>query len=747
MKNSIVLISLFFLLSCNNDGESTSTTSVAKSNIPDARTLNMIDKVRLAEKNIDPLKIAFYMNQERAILYGNRINSSQGMDKMNIMIQYSSELLKSGQTQKAIKQMNTLFTGIKDLDFVGKQNVVLKMKQILAISYMRLGEQENCLANHNSASCVIPIAEEAYHTKPQGSTEAIKLYKEILELNPDDLQSKYLLNIACMTLGKYPDEVPPQFLIPESYFYKSSSLNKFTDIAGGLGIDQIGLAGGVCTEDFNNDGHLDIICSSWGFGHQLQYFENSGDGSFIDRTSESRLTGVSGGLNIKHGDFNNDGFEDVLVLRGAWFNTQGKIPNSLLQNNGDGTFTDITVEAGFYSEKPTQTAAIADFDLDGHLDIYIGNESERGGAFPNEFYHNNGDGTFEEIASQIGLNYQGFCKGVAAGDINNDRLPDLYISVLGTGNMLLKNSSTKDRIAFQNISVNSGTLAPSISFPCWFFDFNNDELEDIFVSSYADVPESGAYSFAASINQASHRLRPRLYINLGNNTFLEKGKETGFTESALTMGSNYGDLDNDGYLDIFLGTGEPNFNTIVPNKVYRNLGGNKVEDVTYASGFGHIQKGHGVGFGDFDHDGDQDIYAVMGGSFNGDVFRNVFYENPNEGKNNWTCLDLIGTKSNKSAIGAKLVLKVNDDGEERKIVRTVSSGSSFGGNSLQLEIGLGQATQIKQLTIFWPNAEKTTSAFADLPVNRKIIITEGENKLAYGKHKAFKFKPLTHKHH
>jgi hypothetical protein len=194
------------------------------------------------------------------------------------------------------------------------------------------------------------------------------------------------------------------------------------------------------------------------------------------------------------------------------------------------------------------------------------------------------------------------------------------------------------------------------------------------------------------IAQKGHPMRPYLYRNNGNGTFTEIGMQMGLDEPIATMGCNFGDLDNDGFLDFYLATGEPNLFSIVPNRMYRNNAGTQFQDITHQSGFGYIQKGHAVGFGDLDMDGDQDIYAVMGGAFEGDVFQNILYENPVGQENNWITIQLVGTQSNRSAIGARIVAIVNESGKRRRIFHTVGTGASFGGNSLLAEIGVGKAT-------------------------------------------------------
>ncbi len=196
-------------------------------------------------------------------------------------------------------------------------------------------------------------------------------------------------------------------------------------------------------EDFDADGDLDIMASSCGFRDQLRYFRNNGDGTFTERTAEAGLTGEVGGLNITHGDYNNDGYPDVLVLRGGWLFEQGEHPNSLLRNNRDGTFNDVTEEAGLLTFHPTQAAAWGDFDNDGWVDIFVGNESDGKKTRPCQLFHNNGDGTFTECADGLGIAAVGYVKGVVWGDYNNDGWLDLYVSRMGGTNILYRNEGPK----------------------------------------------------------------------------------------------------------------------------------------------------------------------------------------------------------------------------------------------------------------------------------------------------------------
>ena len=224
--------------------------------------------------------------------------------------------------------------------------------------------------------------------------------------------------------------------------------------------------------------------------------------------------------------------------------------------------------------------------------------------------------------------------------------------------------------------------------------------------------------------QVKSHLFARLYRGTGEGGFEDVAKQHNLLRPNAPMGSNFGDLDNDGYLDFYLGTGYPDFKNIMPGVMYRNRAGTGFADVSYAGGFAHIQKGHGVVFADFDNDGDADIFEQMGGSFPGDQYSNVLYENPGFG-NHWLTVKLVGVRSNRSAIGARIRVEVIENGVSRSIYKHVNSGGSFGANPLRQTIGLGTASKIEVLEIFWPTTN-LTQTFDDVPMDSVIQLVEGE---------------------
>ncbi len=730
---NLILALLFFGCQELKRGESVLKPTTFDSDNPDSwrpadpATKDMIQRIKSALLEVDPQQLSLYFNKNRAQYFYAKMQNETGPDRMDTEMKHAEELINAGDTEKAVQAYKSMIEKVDKSGGVKKKGRLILLKRKLAVCYLRRGEEDNCLLNHTAESCIIPIAPGGQHKIRGGSEKAIVLLEEVLQSIPYDKPTQYLLNIAYMTLGGYPADVPPEYLISPDYFESSANFPKFVDIAMNVGVADMGLLGGTCIDDFNNDGYLDIIASSWGFNDQIKYFENNKKGGFDDKTKHTGLKGVCGGINLRHADYNNDGHTDFIILRGAWLFGQGNIPNSLIRNNGDGTFTDVTVEAGLFSAYPTQTAEWSDFNLDGWLDLFIANESNDRDPAPCELFVSNRDGTFTNRTVEAGINLFGFFKGVACGDLDNDGYAELYVSALGADNVLLVNTSQGDQVSFRAFSTEVGLSEPQMSFPTWIFDFNNDGFEDIFVSAYGGI--SAIQLMMEGLDLKSHVFRPLLYKNNGDGTFTEVSEQMGLNEPAMTMGCNYGDLDNDGYLDFYLATGEPNLYSIVPNRMYRNVNGQKYEDVTYTGGFGHIQKGHAVGFGDLDMDGDQDIYAVMGGAFEGDVYQNILYENTLGSKNNWVSILLHGTTSNRSAIGTKISIVIEENGRQRTIYHTVGNGASFGGNSLVAEIGLGQADKILSLNFIWPNRQRSTMTAENLPVNVHLEITEGGNQI------------------
>ncbi len=602
-----------------------------------------------------------------------------------------------------------------------------------AISYLRMGERQNCISNHSSESCIMPIKDGGVHQNKTGSRKAIEVYQKLLQQDNQDYESRWLLNIAYMTLGEYPSKVPSQWLIPNLDKDNSGyAVKAFTDIAPNLGLNKRNMAGGVIIDDFNNDGYLDIVTSDWGLKGAMHYFKNDTKGSFTDCSVISDLGRFKGGLNMVQADYNNDGFLDILVLRGAWMGKFGKQANSLLRNNGDNTFTDVTVESGLFSEHPTQAGVWRDFNNDGWLDLFIGNEN--GGLDdynPCELYMSNKNGTFTEVASIAKCQVVDFVKGVSAADYDNDGLQDIVISGLQGRRTLLRNTGLKNKIPqFEDVTERAGLGDVRVStFPTWFWDYDNDGWQDIFVCGY-EFEKSIAYSAGTEALGIPNKAgKMYLYHNNHDGTFSNVSEEAGLNKSVFAMGSNFGDIDNDGYLDMYLGTGNPDYKSLVPNRLFRNMGNGKFADVTVSSRVGNLQKGHGVAITDLDNDGDNDIFIEVGGAYIGDSYNNSLYLNPGQNDNRWINIQLEGSETNRSAIGTRLKVTFREKGIKRVLYREVNSGGSFGSSALRREIGIGQSNLIDEVEITWAKTGKK-QVLRNLKPNQFIKIKEGSNAIA-----------------
>lgn len=638
-----------------------------------------------------------------------------------IRLELARHLLRLGDVGEAIEQVNKAFAAGQSSG-IG-EFVPVEMHQTRALVYLRQAEVANCIERHNCDCCVFPLAGGGVHTEKEPAYNAKQSLLAILRAEPDNLGALWLLNIACMALGEYPDEVPEEFRIPPEAFESDADIGRFVDVAPRLKLDKFDNCGGVIVEDFDGDGFLDIVTSTYDPLGSLGYFHNLGNGQFEDRTTKSGLDQQLGSLNLVGADYDNDGDTDILVLRGAWMEDLGRIRNSLMRNNGDGTFTDVTRDAGMADPAmPTQAAVWSDFDGDGWLDLYVGNESRggvgHGGHFPSQLFRNNRDGTFTDIAGQSGVTNDRFCKSVAAGDFDNDGDSDLYVSNLGP-NRLYRNNGDG---TFVDVAEELDLTHPAgRSFAAWFFDYNNDGWLDLFVAAYKATIGDVAADY---LGKSHNALAPCLYRNNGDGTFSNVARESGLDHPYLPMGANFGDLDNDGWLDFYLGSGDPGYETLMPNIMLRNHAGQEFQDVTTSGGFGHLQKGHGVAFADIDNDGDQDIYHQLGGFYAGDKFRNALFRNPGHG-NRFVTIKLVGSISNRAGYGARIRVTVDTPQGQRTIHRAVGSVSSFGGSPSRQEIGLADATAIGRIEIDWPGSGET-QVVEDVPLDSMIRVTEDQ---------------------
>jgi hypothetical protein len=528
-----------------------------------------------------------------------------------------------------------------------------------------------------------------------------------------------------MTLGEYPLKVDSRFLVPLDHFFKSEfDIGAFRDIGASAGVNRFNTAGGAVMEDLDNDGLLDLAITAFDPTMPMALYRNMGNGKFEERTEAAGLKAQLGGKNLVQTDFNNDGHIDLFISRGAWL--PYAMPQSLLRNNGDGTFTDVTKTAGLQEPVDSTSSRWVDFDNDGLLDVFVLTELQG-----NRLYRNLGNETFENVTTKAGLanDARQYCKGATWVDFDNDDYPDLFINFLnGTARLHHNNRNG----TFSDVTESMGIDGPQIGFACWAWDYDNDGFQDVFATCFDYSVED---IVKGMIGQPHKRLSNRLWHNVKGQRFEDKTKQAGLDKVFATMGCNFADFDNDGFLDFYLGTGDPDLSTLVPNRMFKNVEGTRFADITGSSRTGNLQKGHGVSCADWDRDGDVDLYIEMGGATPGDRYHNILFQNPGQG-NHWLTVKLTGAKTNRVAIGARIKIVTAGD-RPITIHRHVSSGSSWGANPLEQTIGLAKAQRVALLEVHWPTSG-TTQTFRDIPADQAIRVTEFANE-----YQNLDWKPIT----
>jgi enediyne biosynthesis protein E4 len=501
--------------------------------------------------------------------------------------------------------------------------------------------------------------------------------------------------------------------------------------------------GGIALFDYDNDGWLDIfVVNSWGINSFSKgeeptnhLYKNNGDGTFTDVTAKANLVRSGWGQGVCVGDYNNDGFLDLFVTY------YGK--NVLYRNNGEGTFTDVTRESGLLQaeDRWNSGGAFLDYDRDGHLDLFVSNyvgydsglalydsdPSLVGVQSPvlhgpaglqgskNILYHNNGDGTFTDVSKVAGITKTdptyGFTPCIA--DYDNDGWPDIYVANDSTPSLLFKNNhegtfTEVGLLAGVAVDENGGTQG---GMGVDAGDYDGDGFLDIIKTNFSDQTTS-------------------LYHNRGNGFFTDRTFQAGLSgqTSSVKWGTAFADFDNDGQPDVFIVTGTiypPGLSGRRPRPkenegkkiLYRNLGNGRFEDISERSGGGLLASrcGRGAAFGDIFNSGQIDV-----------VINNLndvpsLLRNQSPSTNSWIVVRLVGTRTNRAAIGSRVIIE--SDG--RRQMQEVRSGGSFcSQNDLRLHFGLGRAREATRIMVKWLSGGQ--EVLEHVAANRLLVIQEGK---------------------
>lgn len=443
--------------------------------------------------------------------------------------------------------------------------------------------------------------------------------------------------------------------------------------------------GGVACGDFNNDGWLDLYVVN-GQGKPNLLYLNQGNGAFAERAKSAGVADEQMSIGAVCGDVDNDGDLDIFLV-----NSLGK--NRLYLNDGAANFTDVAEVAGVADNKPGISAALADYDHDGWLDLYVINYSTN--TYSSVFYRNNGNGTFTDVTAATQTSVTGRSLGVSFFDYDLDGDQDLYVVDEYTVDHLFRNERNG---TFTDVST-AAKLFKTDGMGLDLADYDNDGDFDVYIGDYYHDP---------------------LLRNNGDGTFTNVATQTGIDNDGVGWGVNFMDYDNDGDKDLYVINGPM---MILPREkpnVFYNNNGNGT--FTRMGGFmGGEYKGEGRGSvtADFNRDGYLDVFFVCGARG-----KSKLLLNKGSGAN-WVVLNLVGTKSNRSAIGARVELFAAN----MKQVDEVRAGSSYASmHPLELEFGVRNATQIERVLVYWPSGIK--QEVANLAVNQIHTLTEPERSNA-----------------
>ena len=476
--------------------------------------------------------------------------------------------------------------------------------------------------------------------------------------------------------------------------------------------------------DYDQDGYLDIYvvqgCYLEGIsdpdspyrGRNLtnRLYHNNGDGTFTDVTEEAGVGDAGYGMGATIGDYNNDGYPDIYVSNYG--------PNVLYRNNGDGTFTDVTEEAGVGCPLWSVSGCFLDYDNDGDLDLYVGNYLDFDPDFkvcfsaevfpgplsyagqPDVLYRNNGDGTFTDVTREAGVyNPEGRAMSVGAGDFDGDGDMDIFVCNDAMGNYLYRNNGdgTFTEVA-EEVEVSMGEFGEAVSsMSPDFADYDNDGDLDIF------VPDMGYCC---------------LYRNMGR--YFEGVTASAGVAAVLGQYTSWAgyfvDYDNDGWKDLFITNGDAHHLYPEEDILFRNNHDGTFTDVALQSGDYFTSEeyiGRGAAVGDYDNDGDMDIYVA---NLDGP---GVLLRNDGGNRNNWLTLKLVGVKSNRDAVGAWVTVKA---GDLVQVGQVGAGGGYLSTKDIRLHFGLGDHPKVDEIEIRWPSG--IVQNIKNVEVNRILTITE-----------------------
>ncbi len=476
---------------------------------------------------------------------------------------------------------------------------------------------------------------------------------------------------------------------------------------------------GAAWVDFDTDGFLDLFLTN-GIGHPNALYRNNGDGTFTDVGRASGITNGLGNSGVIAGDIDNDGLSDIyLTGEGDPIMGVGQSPNRLYRNNGDGTFSDITEKAGVAGAATSWSAAFADINNDGYLDLFVTSPGSlaKQERHRNKLYLNNGDATFTDISASAGVDRDSGSCAATFSDYDDDGFIDLFVgdcNDIQIRPQLVSLYRNNGNLTFSDVTDKAGLHRLGAWMGFAVADYNNDGYQDVFATNVGPV-QAGNPEIA----------RSALYRNNGDGTFSNVEEQAGVAELIWGWGASALDFNNDGHEDIFFAGSFPiSFFGVIgpglgnPGTLYMNEGAMTFHKVSLPIDLSN-EYSSGVAVADFDNDGFQDIVVALG-EWNGRPGRPVLLRNVGNDNGSLT-IRLVGTRSNHDAIGARVSVGVG----RRVLTKEVRAGSSFlSMDSQWLTYGLGKARRARWIEVRWPSG--VLEHFEDVPAEDRITIIEGK---------------------
>lgn len=531
---------------------------------------------------------------------------------------------------------------------------------------------------------------------------------------PTDLRYRWMLNVLMILAGQPEKSIPNEFRLMMLPSARSSF--RFQDVTTEAGVGRLALGRGAAWGDFDNDGRDDILVGAERAPFRL--LRNLGNGKFEDVAPRLGLVDPVGlgCYAAQFIDYDNDGYEDIFLSSNGW-GGGGRL--FLFHNDQGKHFTDITAGAGLGAPVNAFGSSWADYDNDGRPDVAIATgivDPPDGDRL--RLFHNEGAGRFREVGQDAGLTQKAKWISVCWGDYDGDGREDLLANSFNAGCFLFRNMGNG---RFEDASIDAGVRNSHHTYTAEFFDYDNDGRLDLFVSTY---PEGDLKTMIGDkISGASVPVDQRqlLFRNNGDGTFTNVAGQAGITGWYGAMSSQVADVDNDGYPEIFLGTGNPALDWTEPKALFHNDGKGHFVDLAHSAKLIHYGMLHGVVFSDCDDSGNLSMFGSFGGFYWGTRETSRLYRNLGCG-NHGLEVRLVGTRSNRNAIGAKVTAAVKG----RRIFNWVNGGNGFGTlNSRVVHIGLTQDSKVDFLQIDWPSG--LHQSFQNVDAGQRIEIVEGQN--------------------